>query len=623
MAGGEAPPRTSRAGSPPAAPAHPHARPLEMLLRRLGTTDAKQEDKLAGVLSAAGTFGTFQRRLVALTFIPNMLSAFFLFLDQYTLTAQKPYCNTSWILAVGPDLSEAEQMNLTLPRAPDGSFLTCLMYLPVPWDLASIIQFGLNQTGSCQNGWIYPHSKKRSLINEFDLVCGKEPNRDTVNTLVLAGLLIGALIFGFLSDRLGRYPIILLSLLGFIVFGFGTAFVSSFYLYLFFRFGVSQAVVGYAISSVALATEWLVGEHRAHAVVLEHCFFAVGFMFLTGLAHSTRHWRLLFLMGGVPMFPLISSFWVLPESPRWLMVKGKVKQAKQVLCYAAAVNHKAVPFSLLEQQLLGKKAAKVSVLDFYSNRHLCKMTLVISCVWFTIAYSYFTLSLKLRDFGASLYLRQVVPAVMELPARLSCIFLLEQLGRKWSLALSLLQASILSLLLIVLPQELKSLMVLVIMLGEFSLAATVTVFFIYTAELLPTVLRATGLGLVSLASTAGAILSLTITSRVPPILPAFLCSLACALALCFTSLLPETQGQPLCDSLEHFLQTSAPKDVAQDAGSRARQKSQDTLPSEDTASEDVSEEAAKNALFNAQMLKLDPSLLTSSDSEVSQGRPAL
>lgn len=174
MAGGEAgkaecPLRASRAWSPPAAPAHPHARPLETLLRRLGATDAQQEDKFASILSAAGTFGTFQRRLVALTFIPNILSAFFLFPDQYTLTAQKPYCNTSWILAVGPDLSEAEQMNLTLPRAPDGSFLTCLMYLPVPWDLASIIQFGLNHTGSCQDGWIYPHSKKRSLINEVRL----------------------------------------------------------------------------------------------------------------------------------------------------------------------------------------------------------------------------------------------------------------------------------------------------------------------------------------------------------------------------------------------------------------------------------------------------------------------
>lgn len=42
------------------------------------------------------------------------------------------------------------------------------------------------------------------------------------------------------------------------------------------------------------------------------------------------------------------------------------------------------------------------------------------------------------------------------------------------------------------------------------------------------------------------------------------------------------------------------------------------LSSEDTISEDVSEEAAKNAIFNAQMLKLDPYLLTSTTSDTSR-----
>ena len=53
--------------------------------------------------------------------------------------------------------------------------------------------------------------------------------------------------------RLGRHPSILLSLLGLIIFGFGTAFVNSFHQYLFFRFGVSQAAVGYTISSASLS----------------------------------------------------------------------------------------------------------------------------------------------------------------------------------------------------------------------------------------------------------------------------------------------------------------------------------------------------------------------------------
>lgn len=54
------------------------------------------------------------------------------------------------------------------------------------------------------------------------------------------------------ARRLGRYPTILMSLLGLTIFGFGAAFVNTFHQYLFFRFGVSQALMCYAISSVCL-----------------------------------------------------------------------------------------------------------------------------------------------------------------------------------------------------------------------------------------------------------------------------------------------------------------------------------------------------------------------------------
>ncbi|XP_017702921.1 PREDICTED: solute carrier family 22 member 14 isoform X10 [Rhinopithecus bieti] len=511
---------------------HPHSWSLEMLLHRLRADHTKQDDKFANLLDAVGEFGTFQQRLVALTFIPSIMSAFFMFADYFVFTAQKPYCNTSWILAVGPNLSEAEQLNLTIPRAPNGSFLMCLMYLPVPWNLDSIIHFGLNDTDKCRDGWIYPDAKKRSLINEaqlsgwsrcrrgcrgnraeataeFDLVCGAETKKDTAHIMFMAGPLIGSLIFGLITDKIGRYPAILLSLLGLIIFGFGTAFVNSFHLYLLFRFGISQSVVGYAISSVSLATEWLVGEHRAHAIILEHCFFAVGAMLLTGIAYSLPHWRLLFLVGGVLAVPLISYIWILPESPRWLMMKGKVKEAKQMLCYAASVNKKTIPSNLLDEvQLPRKKVTQASVLDFCKNRQLCKVILLMSCVWFTVSYTYFTLSLRMRELGVSVHFRHVVPSIMEVSARLCCIFLLQQIGRKWSLAVTLLQTIIWCLLLLFLSEgedgfrlrrprcpatERKSMTILMLTLGEFSLAATVTVFFLYTAELLPTMLSHRGL----------------------------------------------------------------------------------------------------------------------------------
>ncbi|XP_059018053.1 solute carrier family 22 member 14 [Mustela lutreola] len=579
-------------------PVHTQSPSLEKLLRRLRASDAQQDDNFTNILDVVGEFGTFQRRLVALTFIPNILLAFFMFADIFMFAAQKPYCNTSWILAVEPNLSEAQQLNLTLPREPNGSFQTCLMYLPVTWDLDSIIHFGLNYTQSCQDGWIYPEAKKRSLVNEFDLVCGKDRNTEGVQTMLTAGLLIGSLIFGFVSDKLGRYPTILMSLLGLTVFGFGTAFVNTFRQYLFFRFGVSQALVCYAISSVCLATEWLIGQHRAHAIILEHCFFSVGFMFLNGLAYSLSHWRLLFLLGGAPVFPLISYIWIIPESPRWLLMKGKVEEAKQMLCYAAGVNKKIIPLSLLDKlQPPGKKVIKASVLDFYNNKYLLKVTLVMGCVWFTVGYSYFMLILKLKDLGINIHFTRVIPSIVEVPARLCCIFLLEQIGRKWSLIVTTFQGSLMCLLVLILPSDLKSMMSILVVLGEFSLAASVSLFFIYTAELLPTVLRATGLGLVSLAWATGAISSLAVSYQKFIILPIFLCCISATLSLSLCSVLPETQDQALPDNLEHyFLQT---RNMAED------------MFTEEVVSSEGTAEVMKNTVLSSTKLKSDSDSLFS------------
>ncbi|XP_036122192.1 solute carrier family 22 member 14 [Molossus molossus] len=579
---------------------------LEKLLRKLKATETDLDDKFTSILNSLGHFGTFQQKLVALTLLPNLLSAFFMFADIFVFTVPKPYCNTSWILAVGPNLTEAEQLNLTLPRDTNGSFLTCLMYVPVTWDLDDIIQFGLNYTQSCSNGWIYPESKRRSVINEFDLVCGEELNREAVHTTILAGLLIGSLTFGFISDKLGRYTSILLSILGLMIFGFGTAFVGNLNQYLFFRFGVSQALVGFSINSVSLASEWLVGEHRAHAIILGQCFYPLGIMLLTALAYSVPHWRLLFLLGGSLVFSLIFYICILPESPRWLMMKGQVEEAKRVLCFAARENKKNIPLSLLGKlHAPGKKATKASVLDFYNNRQLRKVILAIGCVGFTAGHSYFTLSLKMRDFDMNLYISQMVSAMMELPARLGSIFLFEQFGRKWTLAVILLQGTFMNFLVLnfpsgtddpklgwscCLPTDLKSVVVLMVFVGRFSLSAWIAGFFTYTAELLPTVLRTTGLGLGILAWASGAILSITLINQSLTPLSSSLCliSTICSLSLCY--MLPETYGQPLVDSLEHYC--LHPRTMSDDLD--------DDLTA-DHALCDVTTEVAKNTILNVTM----------------------
>lgn len=83
------------------------------------------------------------------------------------------------------------------------------------------------------------------------------------------------------------------------------------------------------------------------------------------------------------------------------------------------------------------------------------LSLCVSLSWlhfrFTVGYSYFMLILKLKDLGINIHFTRVIPSIVEVPARLCCIFLLEQIGRKWSLIVTTFQGSLMCLLVLILP----------------------------------------------------------------------------------------------------------------------------------------------------------------------------
>ncbi|XP_022237072.1 organic cation transporter protein-like isoform X1 [Limulus polyphemus] len=377
----------------------------------------------------------------------------------------------------------------------------------------------------------------------------------------MAGFLSSVFISGQLADRFGRRPIILLGIAIFFASALACTFSTSYVMFTTLRYFVAFGASGAVTTAFVLLMEVIGAQYRTVLGVSFQFGWALGYVLLPALAWFVREWSNLHLTLTVPWILLCSFWWLLPESPRWLITHGKVEQVEKEIETALRINHKNVTdIGKIVKELMYKETREeenknrhATFFDLLKTPNMRKKTLNSFFAWFVIAFVYYGLSLSTNDLGGDPYINFFVSGAVEFPSYAISIFVIKHLGRRIPLVVTMVLGGLACMLTIPIPDYLQWLTVTLAMFGKFCISASFGIVYVYSAELFPTVVRNVGVGSSSMCARVGSMvapfvkeLSKATNNGVPLGIFGGLSVVSGILIL----LLPETNNMPLPDTLE-------------------------------------------------------------------------
>ncbi|XP_042889431.1 uncharacterized protein LOC122264551 [Penaeus japonicus] len=407
-----------------------------------------------------------------------------------------------------------------------------------------------------------------TLTSEFQLVCEHRFLRPAFKSLYFFGAFIWSPINGWLSDRYGRKTMLVLGTCTYSILANILCWLPNVSAILLARFcmGImhptsihsafsledsgAKILLGFAIrlSMSRPAMEVCVPRHRSFVGILIFLPWTLSIIALGGYGYLLRDWRWFVFTVSLPSLLFLPALWFIDESPRWLIVKGRHKEALGVLRKAARWNRVKLPpedtlltmMADIQKEVMGSflnlgrwsnfpylryiqegaqnhgRATSVVLVDHLRNvgneliilfrtRRMRIITLYLYVNYTVAGLVYYGLSLGGDKFGVDPFVYMALSGVMELPGSTLTIPMVDRMGRRTSNVLCFFVTAGVLLALGVIPSGIDWLVTTMALLGKLAISGAYQILSLHATELFPTEVRVRGLGTCSMMSKIGSI----------------------------------------------------------------------------------------------------------------------
>ncbi|XP_029318681.1 solute carrier family 22 member 2-like [Cottoperca gobio] len=514
------------------------------------------------LLEEAGPFGRCQRRVFALLCLLSLP-----FAGVYVGIVFQGFTPDHWCR--DPAVVERRQAcswsledsrRLTVPLVNSSGVMqqsSCERYA-VDWNTTGLScdTQELNLSGvpvtTCKDGWEYQYEGRKSFVTEFNLVCSEGWYVDMYQSTLNVGFLAGSFAFGFFADRFGRKISFLLSNVLNAISGMALAFAPNYVSILVLRSIFGFGVKGGWMSTYVLLTEIVGVEYRRTVGILFQMFFSVGVLILPLLAYFIADWRWMQVVITAPYILFLSYYWLIPESPRWLISQNNSSKALEITEAIAKENKRNLKNvkTLTDEE---GDSTSASLVDLFRTPNMRKHTLILMFNWFTSAVVYQGLIMRVGIAGGNVYIDFFIAGLVEFPAAFLILFTIERIGRRIPFASANIVAGAACLITAFIPDRMSWFKTVVACIGRLGITVAFEMVVFVNTELYPTYVRNLGVSVCSTLCDVGGIVAPFLLYRLAAIwleLPLIIFGVVAFVAGGLVLLLPETKGVPLPETIE-------------------------------------------------------------------------